>query len=177
MGLLTSTGTSLSLPSGDVDIYLYNGYLTMIISVGIVIGAIVGGQIADRITRKLSVYLAYIITTASLLLMLIPTTWQILLFISTIVGLAVGWRHSSYAAVVTEISKQHPEMDSTYYSICNAFANLGSSLGLSFTGIILRLTASYLTVFLFIAIISNLGLIGFILLSSKDYEHKKLNIE
>lgn len=177
MGLLTSTGTSLSLPSGDVNIYLYNGYLTMIISVGIVIGAVVGGQIADRFTRKLSVYLAYILTTASLLLMLIPINWPILLFFSTIVGLAVGWRHSSYAAVVTEISKQHPEMDSTYYSICNAFANLGSSLGLSFTGIILRLTASYLTVFLFIAIISNLGLIGFILLSSKDYEHKKLKIE
>ncbi|MFW9937792.1 MAG: MFS transporter, partial [Candidatus Thorarchaeota archaeon] len=174
VGVLASTGTELSLPSGDVNIYLYNGYITMIISAGVVLGAIIGGQIADRITRKLSVYLAYIITTFSLLLMLIPIIWPILVFFSALIGLAVGWRHSSYAAVVTAISKQHPEMDSTYYSLCNAFANFGSTLGLTFTGIVLRLTASYLAVFLFVAIISNIGLLGFVLLSPKDYEHKVL---
>ncbi|MFX1588113.1 MAG: MFS transporter [Promethearchaeota archaeon] len=175
IGVLTSTGTELSLPSGDVNIYLYNGYLTMIISAGVVIGAIIGGQIADHITRKLSVYLAYIITTISLLLMLLPTIWPILVFFSSLIGLAIGWRHSSYAAVVTAISKQHPEMDSTYYSLCNAFANFGSTFGLTFTGIVLRLTETYLAVFLFVAIISNIGLLGFVLLSPKDYEHKILD--
>ncbi len=170
MGLLSSIGTSLSLTSTDPIIYLYQGYLTMIISVGIVIGSIVGGQIADKKSRKLSVYLAYIITTGSLLLMLIPSVWGVLLFFSTIIGLAIGWRHSSYASVVTGISKNHPEMVSTYYSITNAFANLGGILGLSLTGVILAQTASYLMVFLFMAIISNLGLVGFALLSPKDYE-------
>jgi len=62
MGLLSSSGTSLSLPSDDLNIYLVNGNLTMVIAIGVVIGAIVGGQIADRITRKVSVYIAYIIT-------------------------------------------------------------------------------------------------------------------
>lgn len=76
----------------------------------------------------------------------------------------------SYAGVVTEISKQHPEMDSTYYSLTNAFANLGGVIGLSLTGVILRIFASYLAVFLFIAIVSNLGLIGFSMLNPKDYE-------
>jgi len=175
MGLLSSSGTSLSLPSDDLDIYLVNGFITVIVSIGVVIGAITGGQIADRKTRKLSVYLAYIITTVALLLLLIPSGWQILLVFSSLVGLAIGWRHSSYAAVATEISKQHPEMDSTFYSLCNAFANLGGTIGLSLTGIVLNLTASYLVVFLFIAIISNLGLIGFILLNPKDYEHKRSN--
>jgi len=174
MGLLISDGTIVSLPTDDPEIYLVNSIIAAIIAVGIIIGAIVGGQVADRKTRKLSVYIAYVLTTISLLLMLIPTMWPILLVFSTIVGLAVGWRHSSYAAVVTEISKLHPEMDSTYYSLCNAFANLGGILGLSLTGVVLNLTASYLFVFFFIALISNLGLIGFVLLNPKDYEHKLL---
>jgi len=174
MGLLSSSGTSLSLPSGDLNIYLVNGYITMIISIGVVIGAILGGQIADRITRKVSVYIAYVITTIALLLMMVPLEWPILLIFSTLIGCAIGWRHSSYAAVVTEISKQHPEMSSTYYSLCNAFANLGSTLGLSLTGIILRATASYLIVFLFMALISNIGLAGFLMLKKEDYEHKAI---
>ncbi|MBY9016448.1 MAG: MFS transporter [Candidatus Lokiarchaeota archaeon] len=172
MGLLSSSGTSLSLPSGDLNIYLVNGYITMIISIGVVIGAILGGQIADRITRKVSVYIAYIITTIALLLMMVPLEWPILLTFSTLIGCAIGWRHSSYAAVTTEISKQHPEMGSTYYSLCNAFANLGGTLGLSLTGIILSATASYLIVFLFLAIVSNFGLGAFLMLKKEDYEHK-----
>jgi MFS family permease len=171
-GLLESTGTSLSLPNDDISIYLYNGYITIIVSIGVILGSILGGQIADRFTRKLSVYMAYIVTTTSLLLMMLPVTWSILLVISVFVGCAIGWRHSSYAAVATQISKKHPEMDSTFYSLCNAFANLGSTIGLVFTGLILRLTASYLIVFFFIAMISNLGILGFILLDSKDYEYK-----
>ncbi len=174
MGLLSSSGTSLSLPSDDLNIYLVNGYLTMIISIGVVIGAILGGQIADRITRKISVYIAYILTTIALLLMMVPLEWPILLFFSTLIGCAIGWRHSSYAAVVTEISKQHPEMSSTYYSLCNAFANLGATLGLSLTGIILSATASYLIVFLFLAIVSNIGLGAFLMLKKEDYEHKTI---
>jgi MFS family permease len=174
MGLLSSTGTSLSLPSDDLDIYLVNGGITMVISAGVVVGAIVGGQIADRITRKLSVYIGYIITTIALLLMLIPLAWPILLAFSALVGCAIGWRHSSYAAVATEISKKHPEMDSTFYSMCNAFANIGGTLGMSLTGIFLSTTGSYLMVFLFLAVISNLGLIGFLLLDSKNYEHRDI---
>ncbi|MHA1255366.1 MAG: MFS transporter [Promethearchaeota archaeon] len=174
MGILSSSGTSLSLPSDDLNIYLVNGNLTMIIAFGVVFGSIVGGQVADRLTRRTSVYIAYLITTISLLLMMIPLEWPILVIFSTLIGCAIGWRHSSYAAVVTEISKQHPEMSSTYYSLCNAFANLGGTLGMSLTGIILSGTASYLIVFLFLAIISNIGLGSFLLLKKEDYEHKSI---
>jgi MFS family permease len=172
MNIIEATGTSLSLTTNDPMIYMYNANITMIVSIGVVIGAILGGQIADKKTRKLSVYLAYLITTCSLLLMLIPTMWTVLLFFSSLVGMAVGWRHSSYGAIVTGISKRHPEMVSTYYSITNGFANFGGILGLSLTGVILRITASYLLPFLFLAIISNIGLIAFFMLPPKVYEHK-----
>ena len=140
----------------------------------VVVGAIVGGQIADKITRKLSVYIGYIITTVALLLMMIPLAWPVLLIFSSLVGCAIGWRHSSYAAVATEITKKHPEMDRTFYSLCKSFANVGGTLGMSLTGIVLGLTGSYLIVFIFLAIISNLGLIGFMLLDSKNYEHRDI---
>ncbi|MHA1489087.1 MAG: MFS transporter [Promethearchaeota archaeon] len=177
MNLIAAEGTSLSLTSTDPNIYLYQGNLSMIISIGVVFGAIIGGQVADRMTRKLAVYLAMLISTVSLLLMLLPVPWPILLFFSTLVGVAIGWRHSSYAAVVTGMSKQHPEMDSTYYSVCNAFANFGGIIGMIITGMILSATASYLLVFLFMAIISNLGLIGFLMLDPKDYEVKIIDKE
>jgi len=170
MGVLSSVGTSLSLPGGNINIYLYNGNISIIISLGIVIGSVFGGQIADKVSRKLSVYIGYVITTISLILMMISALWQILLIFSLFVGGAIGWRHSSYSAVATQISKLHPEMDSTFYSMCNAFANFGSIFGLILIGLILELTGSYLMIFLSVAIISNLGLIGFVMLEPKFYE-------
>lgn len=92
MNLIESIGTSLSLASTDPFIYLVQAFITTIISFGVIIGAIAGGQISDKIMRKLSVYLAYLITTVSLLLMLIPAAWIILLCFSILVGCAVGWR-------------------------------------------------------------------------------------
>jgi len=170
LGLIESIGTSLSLNTTDPNIYLYQGYLTMIISGGVVVGAIVGGQISDKISRKLSVYIAYIISTVSLLLMVIPIYWIILLIFSFIVGIAIGSRHSSYSGIVTQISKFHPEMDSTYYSLCNAFANLGSTIGLSLTGMVLSISESYIVVFIFMALASNIGLIALLIMNPKDYE-------
>ena len=172
MNVLSSVGTSLSLPSGNINIYLYNGNISIIISLGVVIGSVFGGQIADKVSRKISVYIGYVITTISLILMMISAPWQILLIFSFFVGGAIGWRHSSYSAVATQISKLHPEMDSTFYSMCNAFANFGSIFGLILIGLILELTGSYLMIFLSVAIISNLGLIGFVMLEPNFYERE-----
>jgi PAT family beta-lactamase induction signal transducer AmpG len=173
LNLIQTDGITLSLTTTDPQIYLYQAYLNLIISIGIVIGSIVGGQMSDKTSRKISVYFAYIITTVALLLMIIPTFWFILLFFASLVGLSIGWRHSSYSAIATQISKQHPEMDSTYYSLCNAFANLGTTLGLSLTGMVLDLTASFRIAFIFLAIISNIGLIVLFVMKPKDYELSK----
>jgi len=82
MNVLSSVGTSLSLPSGNINIYLYNGNISIIISLGVVIGSVFGGQIADKVSRKISVYIGYVITTISLILMMISAPWQILLIFS-----------------------------------------------------------------------------------------------
>ncbi|MHA1147199.1 MAG: MFS transporter [Promethearchaeota archaeon] len=172
MDLIVLQGTNLSLPEGDVNIYLYQAFITFFVSLGIIIGAIVGGLYSDRKSRKHSVYLSLLITTIALLLMTIDTIIPMLIFFGVLIGVALGWRHSSYSAVVGEFSKKHPEMDSTYFSICNSFTNAGSVIGLLITGIIFDLTASFAIVFIFMALFSNIGLIAFLMMDPADYEFK-----
>jgi PAT family beta-lactamase induction signal transducer AmpG len=156
-------------------IYLYQANTTLIISIGIIIGSVIGGTYSDLKSRKTSVYLSLVISTVTLLLMLISFDVTILLFIAGAIGVGIGWRHASYSAVVGEMSKKYPEMDSTYYSIANSLANAGATLGLFITGRIFALLGSYFIVFLLMAIINNFGLIPFLLIKSEDYEVKDRN--
>ena len=105
--------------------------------------------------------------------MIIPFHVNILLFISGVIGVGIGWRHASYSAVVGEMSKKYPEMDSTYFSLANSLANGGSALGLFLTGRIYAMVGQYWVVFLIMAIINNFGLIPFLAMKSEDYEIKK----
>lgn len=173
MQLITLTGTELSLPTGDINAYVYNGNINLIISAGIIVGSILGGRVSDLISRKLSSYISFLLTTVVLLLLMIPFGWVYSLVFSCLLGLSIGYRHSSYAAVIGEYSKKHPEMSGTYYSICNSFANIGSTIGIAITGILFDMTGVWWTVFLFMAIVSNLGLLGFYFMDPSDYESSK----
>jgi MFS family permease len=104
--------------------------------------------------------------------MIIPVEWPILLFFSSLIGFAVGTRFSAYSPIVGEYSKRHPEMSGTYFSICNSFANFGSIAGIALTGMIFGMTLNFWSIFLFMAIISNLGLIALMTMDPKDYESK-----
>lgn len=173
IGLVQFTG-ELSLGTKDVGIYQYQANITMIISLGIVVGSILGGRLADLRSRKFSVYSSLIITTVALLLLLIPTYVVILLFFGSIIGLALGWRHSAYAAVVSQMAKHHPDVDSTYLSVANSFTNLGSVIGLALVGVILDLFLSFEVLIVFMALISNLTAIPFAFMDPTYYEHKLL---
>ena len=172
MGLLTNLGTKLSLPADDLNIYIYNGNINLIISIGIVLGSIIGGRVSDLISRRLSAYLSFLITTVVLLLMLIPVPSPVLLFFSCLIGFAIGYRHSAYSPIVGQYSKRHPEMSGTYFSVANSFANLGSTLGIALTGIIFGITLNFWSIFLFMAVMSNFGLIGLMTMDPADYENK-----
>lgn len=141
-------------------------------AIGIIAGAILGGIIADKKTRKIAIYSGVLLTTASILLLLIPASLELLLFFSIIIGFALGWRHSAYSAIVGQLAKKHPEMDGTYLSIANSFTNFGSTLGLILTGIIFQIYGNYVMLFIFLALISNISLIPFWAIDAEDYELK-----
>ena len=171
MDLIAAEGASLELLEGiNLDIYLYQANIALITSLGVIIGAVVGGYLSDLKSRRNSVFISLIISTIALLLVVVPFEVGILLVIANVIGIGLGWRHSSYSSILGQISKDHPEMISTYFSIANSFVNVGTVIGLMVIGIVFEISLSFTFVFIFMAIVSNLGLIPFLLLDKKDYE-------
>ena len=175
LDLITLEGTSLSLDATEKEIYLYQANFSLLISMGVILGAIVGGQVADKISRRTGVYSSLFFMTVCLFLILLPVSLigiSLLLFFAGCVGFSMGYRMPAFSAVIGEMSKKHPEMDSTYFAVCNSFNNLGGPIGLALTGFLFNLTASFFYVFAFMAIIQNVALIFFKLIDPKDYEYK-----
>ena len=181
-GLVVATGATMDLIGDPTrpDLYAPQALVAFIIGLGVIIGAIIGGRIADLQSRKRSVYISFILTTISFLLFIIPISWPVLMIFSFLLGASAGWRNSAFSAVIGQESQQYPEMDSTYYATCNSFSNLGSTIGLQLTSILIGVLAGlqafwiFAIIFLFMAIVMNIGLIPFFTLDPKDYE---INIE
>ncbi len=174
MDLIAAAGANLEILEGvNLNIYMSQAYLSLIISVGIIIGAVLGGYFSDLKSRRNSVFISLVISTVALLLVAVPFDVWILLLISNLVGVGMGWRHSSYSSCLGQVAKEHPEMISTYFSIANSFVNVGTVLGLTIIGIIFDATLSFVFVFIFMAIISNLGLFPFLLIDKNTYELEK----
>lgn len=173
LGYLQEEGVSLSTGGTDMNIYIYQANVSFIISLGVIIGSVMGGQIADLKSRRISVYLSVCMTVLSILLIIMDIgLLAVTLFFASLIGLSLGLRRAAASAILGEMSKQHPEMDSTYLSIGNSFANIGASLGLTIIGIVFSLTQSFTITFIFMAILSLSVLIPFLMMNPKDYEYK-----
>ncbi|TFG26292.1 MAG: MFS transporter [Promethearchaeota archaeon] len=173
IGIIKADGASLSLESQDMSVYLYQANISLIVSIGIIVGALVGGRLADLKSRRSSLILSIIITFFSLILLIIDfNVISILLFVASLSGVALGWRRAIAAAILGEIAKYHPEMNSTNFSISMAFANIGASIGLFFTGIIINITQDFSATFLYLGLFSLLVVIPLLLMNPKDYEYK-----
>lgn len=171
MNIIELKGTSLSLERTDLNIYIYQANIALLFSIGIVIGAIIGGQIADLISRRKAIYISVAVITISLLLIVLDVSLIILIIFSILVLAGLGMRHSSYSAVIGEMAKQHPEMDSTYFSLCNSFANFGIAIGLVVTGILFGIFGgNFAIIFMFLALVHLPCLIPLLLLDKQDYE-------
>lgn len=177
-GLIGSTGSTIDLigDPNQQNLYAPNAFIALIIGLGVITGAIIGGRFSDLKSRKSSVYLSLLLTTVSLILFLIPAPWFILIIFAFIIGSSAGWRNSAFSAVTGSIAKSFPEMDSTYYATCNSFTNIGSVLGLQLTSLLFTTLVGFSTftiyaiIFVFMAILVNIGLIPFKLINPKEYE-------
>jgi PAT family beta-lactamase induction signal transducer AmpG len=181
-GLVSASGASLDLIGDPTqrDLYAPQALIAFVIGLGVIAGAIIGGRVADLQSRKKSVYISLILTSISFLLFMIPILWPILMIFAFLLGGSAGWRNSALSAVIGQESQRYPEMDSTYYATCNSFVNLGTTIGLELTSILIGILAGleafwiYAIIFLFMAIIMNLDLLPFKFLDPKDYE---INLE
>ncbi len=187
-GLVNPVGATIETLETELNLYEPQAFITLIVSLGVLAGAFVGGRIADKVSRRAAVFLSFVLTTGSLLLLLIPIPSPlvfILLIFAFITGSSSGWSNSSFSAVASEYAKQYPDATSTYFSITTSFINFGTLLGLQITGALFRSVSSittdvyviYTVVFIFMAFLSNIALVFFLFLDRNQYEYKLANKE
>jgi PAT family beta-lactamase induction signal transducer AmpG len=177
-GDLNFQGGIINTNAIQENTYLYgaNAFISFIIGLGVIAGAIIGGYVADFNSRKWSFYSGILITSISLIIFIIPVpSWMLLIF-AFFVGSSNGWRISGFSAIVGQISTQYPEVDSTYYATCNSFQNIGTQLGLICINMILLFSqnlsiySTFVIIFVFLGITSNIGIIPFLFMNSGEYE-------
>ena len=182
-GYVEAAGATTSVLEEDIRLYPPQAIITFLTGVGVFAGALIGGIVADKISRRTAFFASILLTVGSLALLLIPipkTFSVILLIFAILVGSSSGWSNSSFSAIATQYSQQYPEAPSTYYSICTSFINLGTQLGLIFTGLIFDAIAGVTTdvivifgiIFITMMILSSLAIIPFLFLDRNQYEVK-----
>jgi MFS family permease len=173
LGIVESQQTSLSLAGQqNENAFIYQSYFSLTVSGGIILGSIAMGYVADLISRKFGVYFGMIFLAFSVFLLFITKNIIGLFIIAFIIGVGVGFRHSAYSPIASQMAKSHPEFDSTYFSFCNSLSNLGSAMGLILAGVLFNVSGSYMIVFIIIAIAQLINLIPFSRIETQFYEVK-----
>ena len=180
-GLVNPVGATIQVLKGDLNLYYPQALLNLIVCLGVLAGAFIGGRVADKISRRISVFSSFILTTSALLLLLIPvpaTLIFILLIFAFLAGASSGWSNSAFSAVAGQYAKQYPDASGTYLSLCASFINFGTLMGMSITGMLFSSVSGVITdvimiysvIFISMAIISNFAFFAFLLLDRKQYE-------
>ncbi len=100
------------------------GLITSLFPIGVVIGAVTGGIMADKWGRKKTLYIFLTGTMIPSTLLITANTWQILAIIYPIIGfLQGGSTFSALMALFMDIS--NPKIGATQFSILTSITNFG----------------------------------------------------
>jgi len=174
--------SSLSLEGLALNAFLIYVLLGAINGAGVILGSIMTGRIADK-NRRLAVYIANVTYIPFLVICVLFRGPYILGGIMIfLLGAAQGALTASFQSVRGDLSKQYPELNSTYFAIVISCLNLGQSVGMAITGGLITLFSSifteYYEVFFIIMIImagfQSLSFLIFYTIKRKEYEHKHI---
>ena len=108
LGIVQSQQMSLSLAGQENEkAFIFQSYISLTVSGGIILGAIVMGYVADLVSRKFGVYFGMIFLTLSIFLLFITNNIIGLFIIAFIIGVGVGFRHSAYSPIASQMAKSH----------------------------------------------------------------------
>jgi predicted MFS family arabinose efflux permease len=125
------------------------GIITSLYPIATVFGAIIFGIIADRWSRKKTLYILFTGVIIFSVLLTTANTWQILAIIYPIIGFLHGG--ASYAVVCALFMDiTNPKIGATQYSILTSLANFGD-IGIGAFSGTLVLMLGYSRVFLYTA--------------------------
>jgi len=130
--------------------YSTAGFISTVLSLGIVLGSIVGGRITDKIGQKRSVQTALVASLAAVgLLAVIIAPWMAWLLVF-IFGLAFGFYETVFFAISMRVTDGR--IAATMFSILMAIANIGTGIGLALTGILADMAGYNITFILLAAL-------------------------
>ena len=110
------------------------GLYSAVWGLGIVIGGILGGRGTDKLGHRRSVWLAMLISLASIFLFLVAPNTQVAFGIALAFGFAFGFYETVYFA--TSMARTDPRIAASMFSILMAIANIGTGIGLAVTGVL-----------------------------------------
>ncbi|MGV9173708.1 MAG: MFS transporter, partial [Promethearchaeia archaeon] len=142
--------TTIQLMGESLELFTFYSILGAINGVGIILGSIIGGKLADK-RRKLAVYIGNLMYIP---FFLISAAFIGNLFLGIIMmvvlGAGQGAVKAAYQSVRGDIAKKYPKLKSTYYALLISFLNGGAVVGMGITAILLPIFADVFIEFVFI---------------------------
>jgi len=133
------------------------GFLTLVYPISIVIGAIIGGIVADKWGRKKIMYITLLGLLISSALLVTADTWEKLGIIYAIVGFLTGTStYSAMSALFMDVT--NPKIGAAQYSFIASIANFGQ-VGIALISGSLLTILGYNRFFFYTAIIVGLSLL------------------
>jgi OFA family oxalate/formate antiporter-like MFS transporter len=99
------------------------GLVTMLFTITIAIGSIIGGVLADKLGRKTTLYILISSSIFFTVLLIFTNSWEYFTLIYCIIGFLQGGYSSAVVAIFYDVT--NPRIAATQYSIFISLFNLG----------------------------------------------------
>jgi AAHS family benzoate transporter-like MFS transporter len=108
------------------------GVITMLFTIGIAIGSLFGGILADKIGRKSTLYLLIFSSVVFTLLLIFTNSGEYFTVVYCIVGFLQGGYTAPLCAMFMDVT--NPRIGATQYSVFISLFNLGIILAMTVSG-------------------------------------------
>ncbi len=99
------------------------GFITMIFTIAMLFGSLIGGIVTDNYVRKNTLYILIFISILFSILLIFTNTWLNFTVVYSIIGFLQGCYFTSFSAMFMDIT--NPRIGATQFSIFMGLANLG----------------------------------------------------
>jgi MFS family permease len=108
------------------------GFVTMLFTIAIAIGAIIGGILADKIGRKTTLYILIFSSVFFTVLLIFTNSWEYFTLIYCIIGFLQGGYITPVSAMIMDVT--NPRIGATQYAVFMSLFNFGIWIAQTISG-------------------------------------------
>jgi len=108
------------------------GFVTMLFTIAIAIGAIIGGILADKIGRKTTLYILIFSSVFFSVLLIFTNSWEYFTLIYCIIGFLQGGYITPVSAMIMDVT--NPRIGATQYAVFMSLFNFGIWIAQTISG-------------------------------------------